>query len=70
MESGIVQILSEYIAHHAETAKEIRKLEATLDMTISCSKVGDLHRVLVKSCGCQSSKMLCFVQALKDDWEV
>ena len=54
VESGIVQILAEYIAHHAETAKEIRKLEATVDMTISCSKVGDLNRVLVNSCGCQS----------------
>ena len=38
-----MQILAEFVAHHAETAKEIRKLEATVEMTISCSKVGDFH---------------------------
>ena len=43
VEGGIVQILAEFVAHHAETAKEIRKLEATVEMTISCSKVGDFH---------------------------
>ena len=42
VEGGIVHILAEFIAHHAETAKEIRKLEAAADMTIACTKVGDV----------------------------
>ena len=36
-----MHILAEFIAHHAETAKEVRKLEAAADMAISCTKVGD-----------------------------
>ena len=40
-----MQILAEFVAHHAETTKEVRKLEAAADMKISSTKVGgaDLH---------------------------